>query len=94
MTELGAGFAVSVYRAVGVTLMMSIGNISRLLEDIQMILGGISVIMLGVLILTVLDREGDKDELRSMYVLAISLVNSVGYPIGNTVLIRLFSKSE
>ena len=87
-----AGTIVATCGTLGVLSLLCMGQISRFLSDIQMIVGGMLVMIVGVLSLT--DLDDDKNYPNYRYVFAIFLIYSIGYPIGHTAVIGLFSKSE
>jgi predicted membrane protein len=69
------------------------GYIGRILSDIQMILGGIGVFAAGILSFVPLQSvEMGADNSIVHYVIGITMIYGIGYPIGHTALIGLFSK--
>jgi MFS transporter, ceroid-lipofuscinosis neuronal protein 7 len=92
MQSSRAGTIVGLCGTLGVCALLSMGHLSRLFTDIQLICGGMVVMSCGILSLVFLDE--DQDNPSWQYVLAIFMLYSVGYPIGHTAVIGLFSKSK
>ena len=67
-------------------------TLSKYFNDIQMIVGGMLVILLASATLIGLKDEEQMPIWR--YVVVIFLVYSVGYPVGHTAVIGMFSKSK
>jgi ceroid-lipofuscinosis MFS transporter 7 len=87
-----AGTIVASCGTIGVAALLSMGHLSRFLSDIQLIAGGMLVMALGILSLTSLDEDGENPSWR--FIVAIFMIYSVGYPIGNTAVIAIFSKRK
>jgi ceroid-lipofuscinosis MFS transporter 7 len=87
-----AGTIVASCGTIGVAALLSMGHLAKFLTDIQLIGGGMLVTALGILSLTSLDEDGENPTWR--FVVAIFMIYSVGYPIGHTAVIGLFSKSK
>ncbi|CAJ1965856.1 unnamed protein product [Cylindrotheca closterium] len=85
-----AGTIVGACGTVGVISLLSMGKISQFLSDIQLICGGMLVMAIGILSLTVIEEDDENPSWR--YLLSIFMIYSVGYPIGHTAVIGLFSK--
>jgi ceroid-lipofuscinosis MFS transporter 7 len=77
---------------VGVVALLSMGYLAPHFTDIQLICGGMIVMATGIMSLTALDEEEPNPSWR--FTLAIFMIYSVGYPIGHTAVIGLFSKSK
>ncbi len=92
MTSAMAGTIVASCGTVGVLALLSMGYLAKYFTDIQLICGGMVVMCFGIFSLTFLQDNGDNPS--RIYVLAIFLVYAIGYPIGHTAVIGLFSKSE
>ena len=86
-----AGVIVATCGSLGVISLLSMGHLARYLNDIQMICGGMAVMLLGVV--SLVPMEGDANNPTWQYVVAIFMIYAVGYPIGHTAVIGLFSKS-
>lgn len=88
-----AGLIVSCNGVVGVCSLLGMGYLGRFLTDIQMIIGGISVCAIGIISfapLTSVDMGANNATIH--YILGIFMIYGVGYPIGHTAVIGLFSK--
>jgi len=92
MTSARAGTIVASCGTIGVFSLLSMGYLSYYLSDIQLICGGMIVMASGILSLATLDDNGGNSSWR--FILAIFLIYAVGYPIGHTAVIGLFSKSK
>ena len=68
------------------------GHLARFFSDIQLICGGMLIMSCGVLSLGFLEQDAVNPSWT--FLTAIFLIYSVGYPIGHTAVIGLFSKSE
>lgn len=90
MTSARAGTVVASCGTVGVISLLSMGYLSKYVTDIQLICGGMVVMASGILALTTLEEEDSNPSWR--FVLAIFMIYSIGYPIGHTAVIGLFSK--
>jgi len=85
-----AGMIVSTCGSIGVAALLSMGYIQEFLSDVQMIVFGIIVMIIGMSFLVfakIFSIPGSWS-----FVLAIFLVYSIGYPIGHTAAMGLFSK--
>jgi ceroid-lipofuscinosis MFS transporter 7 len=60
-------------------------------SDIQLIVGGMSIMVVGISSLTLISDDPDANG-KWRFVFAIFMLYSVGYPIGHTALLGLFSK--
>ena len=87
-----AGTVVATCGTVGVFALLSMGKLSQFFSDIQLISGGMIVMSIGILSLTAIDEDGANSSWR--YYLSIFMIYSIGYPIGHTAVIGLFSKSK
>jgi nitrate/nitrite transporter NarK len=92
LTNDTAGMIVATCGSIGVISLLSMGHLARFLSDIQMICGGMLIMSLGVLSLAFLDADAENPSWK--FCTAIFLIYSIGYPIGHTAVIGLFSKSE
>jgi ceroid-lipofuscinosis MFS transporter 7 len=92
LTASQAGTIVASCGTIGVGALLSMGHLSKFLSDIQLIAGGMLVMALGILSLSTLDEDGENPSWR--FIGAIFMIYSVGYPIGHTAVIGLFSKSK
>ena len=87
-----AGTIVASCGTVGVISLLSMGYLAKFFDDIQLICGGMCIMVTGIMSLTFLDDEQVNPEWQ--FALAIFLLYAVGYPIGHTAVIGLFSKSK
>lgn len=92
MASARAGTIVASCGTVGVVALLSMGYMSTVFTDIQMICGGMAVMAVGMLTLTGIDEVEANPSWR--FTLAIFMIYSIGYPIGHTAVIGLFSKSK
>lgn len=92
MASARAGTVVASCGTVGVISLLSMGYLSKYVTDIQLICGGMVVMASGILALTTLEEDDSNPSWR--FVLAIFMIYSIGYPIGHTAVIGLFSKSK
>lgn len=92
MYSARAGIIVASCGTIGVVALLSMGYLAPFFSDVQLICGGMIVMATGILSLTALDEVEPNPSWR--FVLAIFMIYSVGYPIGHTAVIGLFSKSE
>jgi ceroid-lipofuscinosis MFS transporter 7 len=90
-----AGLIVSINGMIGVSALLSMGWLGRFFTDVQMILGGIMVCALGIISFAPLDavEDGGSNSILH-YTLGIFMIYGIGYPIGHTAVIGLFSKGE
>ncbi|GAX23150.1 MFS transporter, ceroid-lipofuscinosis neuronal protein 7 [Fistulifera solaris] len=99
-----AGLWVGICGACGVASLLSMGYLSQLLSDVQLIAGGILIMSLSsALFMTLNEPEqslyddyvvysDDAANSSWKYCVSIFLMYSIGYPIGHTAVIGLFSK--
>ncbi|KAL3944347.1 MAG: hypothetical protein SGBAC_001594 [Bacillariaceae sp.] len=85
------GTIVGICGTIGVVSLLSMGKLSQFFNDIQLISGGMFVMAIGILSLTAIEEDGDNPSWR--YILSIFMIYSIGYPIGHTAVIGLFSKN-
>lgn len=88
-----AGFIVSVNGMIGVIALLSMSQLGKYFTDIQMIVGGISICALGIIGFSTLQSfEDGADNATWKYFVGIFMIYGIGYPIGHTAVIGLFSK--
>mmetsp|Transcript_17223 Transcript_17223/g.37374 ORF Transcript_17223/g.37374 Transcript_17223/m.37374 type:complete len:517 (-) Transcript_17223:95-1645(-) len=88
-----AGLIVSLNGMIGVGFLLGMGTLGKFLTDVQMILGGIFVCALGIISFAAIDSvENGADNSIYHYIIGIFMIYGVGYPIGHTAVIGLFSK--
>lgn len=85
-----AGIIVGTSGSIGVVALLSMGHFAKFLTDIQLICGGMLIMLFGVLSLGFLEQDAVNPSWK--FCTAIFLIYSVGYPIGHTAVIGLFSK--
>jgi len=90
LTSSRAGFIVSFCGFLGVLTLLSMGYLALYLTDVQMIVYGMITMAFGISSLASLNEDEDNSSWR--YIGAIFLIYSIGYPIGHTAVIGLFSK--
>ncbi|KAG7360372.1 major facilitator superfamily transporter [Nitzschia inconspicua] len=90
MSSARAGTIVASCGTVGVAALLSMGYLAMFFSDIQLICGGMMIMCCGILSLAFLEDGSSNPTWK--FILSIFLVYSVGYPIGHTALIGLFSK--
>ena len=90
-----AATIISINGGIGVCVLLSTGFLCRFLTDVQMILGGISLFAVGAISFSWLQSiaMGANNSLVHYFV-ATFMIYGVGYPIGHTALIGLFSKGK
>jgi ceroid-lipofuscinosis MFS transporter 7 len=86
-----AGTIVATCGSVGVLILLSMRYLVEYFTDIQLVCGGLVVMAASIISLTSM-QEGAANP-RWRYVIAIFMIYSIGYPVGHTVVIALFSKS-
>lgn len=89
----GAGTYVGSCGTIGVITLLSMGWFSVHATDVQLICGGMLVMVAGIMSLAFVAEDPDNNP-SWRYLFAIFMVYSIGYPIGHTAVIGLFSKSE
>lgn len=92
MASSRAGTIVATCGSVGVFALLSMGTLAKYFSDIQLICGGMVIMATGIVSLTSLEEDASNPGWR--FFVAIFLLYSVGYPIGHTAVIGLFSKSK
>ena len=88
-----AGMIVSLNGMVGVVALLSMSQLGKFFTDIQMIIGGMTVCAIGIIGFSTL--QGVEDGAYNptwKYFVGIFMIYGVGYPIGHTAVIGLFSK--
>lgn len=94
MLSTRAGLFVGFCGSCGVISLLSMGYLSQIFSDIQLISGGIAIMSLSSAVFMTLE-ENENVYLRNptwKYCVSIFLMYAVGYPIGHTAVIGLFSK--
>ncbi|GMH84880.1 hypothetical protein TrVE_jg10177 [Triparma verrucosa] len=90
MDSEAAGYVVSSCGAMGVVALLGMGQIGKVLTDTQMITYGMATMIVGTALLV---HFGDHRHFgKYRFESAVFLLYSVGYPIGHTAVIGIFSK--
>ena len=87
-----AGVTVGSCGVLGCIALLSMGRLSKYMTDIQMIVFGIITMSIGIISLAFLREDAINSSWH--YILSILLIYSIGYPIGHTAIMGLFSKSK
>lgn len=92
-----AGLIVAICGSFGVVSLLKMDYLERYLTDLQMIKGGMVIMSVGIFSLKLVgDPVADEDVHNPNWIFAFAMfmIYSVGYPIGHTAVIGLFSKSK
>jgi len=90
-----AGVIVAACGSVGVVSLLCMGQLAYYFSDIQLIGGGMLVMASGIWSLCLIEKPDDGVSNPGWkYAVAMFLIYSIGYPIGHTAVIGLFSKSK
>lgn len=93
LSAAAAGTVVSICGMIGVCTLLSMGFLGRVLTDIQMIIGGITVCSIGIVsFATLRSVELGAENSLLHYILGMLAIYGLGYPVGHTAVIGLFSK--
>ena len=92
MSSSRAGTIVATCGTMGVISLLSMGYLAQHFSDIQLICGGMTVMAAGIVSLTQVDEDNTNETWRFLF--PIFMIYSIGYPIGHTAVIGLFSKSK
>ena len=94
MSSARTGTVVASSGCVGVFSLLCMGHLAQWFTDIQLINGGMAVMAIGIVSLTPFSEteEGGENNPSWRYCFAILLIYGIGYPIGHTAVIGLFSK--
>lgn len=91
LVESKAGFVVSACGFMGVVALLNMGHLEKNFSDVAIITVGLIIMCIGIGGMTLLQEQ---DNASWEYFLAMFLIYSLGYPIGHTAVIGLFSKSK
>jgi MFS transporter, ceroid-lipofuscinosis neuronal protein 7 len=94
MSSSHAGFIIAACGLCGVVALLNLGILERNFTDVYIIAGGMMVMLSGICGLLIIDASGAVGRSDGGYVLSMFLIYGVGYPIGHTAVIGLFSKSK
>jgi MFS transporter, ceroid-lipofuscinosis neuronal protein 7 len=92
MTASRAGIIIACCGTLGVISLLNMGYLEQRFSDVQVISSGIIVMTFAVAILIFV--QDDTVNPSWQYILSICLMYSIGYPIGHTATLGLFSKSK
>ena len=92
MVSQQAGMLVATCGTFGVIALLCMGTLEAYFSDVQLICGGMNV--MGGGIISLLGVEAGIENSHWRYLFAMFLIYAVGYPIGHTAVIGLFSKSK
>ncbi|CAB9521625.1 Major facilitator superfamily domain-containing protein 8 [Seminavis robusta] len=96
MASSRAGTIVASSGLVGVCALLSFGYLTQWFSDVQLIKGGMAIMATGIVSLAFLSEDSaennNDDNPTWRYVSAIFLIYGIGYPVGHTAVIGLFSK--
>lgn len=89
------GYVVAACGFCGVCALLSFKPLSKVLDDIQLMLGGIAVMMISCLLLidSIRPPTLSLQFKQKVWAVAVFLMYAVGYPIGHTAVIGWFSKA-
>jgi ceroid-lipofuscinosis MFS transporter 7 len=87
-----AGIIVACCGTIGVVALLCMGHLTKYFTDVQLICGGMGVMSVGIFSLSFVNDIEVNPSWR--FTTAIFLIYSVGYPIGHTAVIGMFSKSK
>ena len=87
-----AGITIATCGLIGVIVLLNMGRLEQRFNDVQIITFGMLVMAAGIASLTTIQKEFDNPSWA--YTIAIFMIYSIGYPIGHTAVIGLFSKSK
>jgi MFS transporter, ceroid-lipofuscinosis neuronal protein 7 len=94
MSSARTGIVVASSGCMGVISLLCMGHLAQWFTDIQLINGGMLVMALGIASLAPFreTEEGGENNPTWRYCGAIFLIYGIGYPVGHTAVIGLFSK--
>ena len=94
MSSSRAGFIIAACGLCGVVALLNLGLLERNVTDVYIIAGGMMIMLAGICGLLILDAaRAVRSPADWGYVLSMFLIYGIGYPIGHTAVIGLFSKS-
>ena len=98
MSSSRAGLIIAGCGLCGVVALLNLGILERNFTDVHIIAGGMIVMLAGIFGLLILDvnSQGDNQNNNSDwgFVISMFLIYGVGYPVGHTAVIGIFSKSK
>lgn len=97
MMSTRAGLFVGFCGSIGVVSLLSIGYVSRFVSDVHLIVGGVTIMAVSSAVFVTLEESPNDFVFKNptwKYCISIFLMYAVGYPLGHTAVIGLFSKGE
>jgi ceroid-lipofuscinosis MFS transporter 7 len=97
MVSSKAGFIVALCGSLGVVTLLNMDKLALFLTDLQMIMGGMAVMCVGIFSLSLVTSHSNVHSAGGSqwgYLFSMLMIYSIGYPVGHTAVIGLFSKSE
>jgi MFS transporter, ceroid-lipofuscinosis neuronal protein 7 len=99
MSSSRAGLIIAGCGLCGVVALLNMGILERNFQDVYIIAGGMLIMLLGIFGLLIIDESGNAAAVHNnhsdwAYVMSMFLIYGIGYPIGHTAVIGLFSKSK
>ncbi len=98
MSSTRAGLIIAGCGLCGVIALLNLGILERNCSDVHIIAGGMIVMLAGIFGLLVLDvnNQGANQNSNSDwgFVISMFLIYGIGYPVGHTAVIGIFSKSK
>jgi ceroid-lipofuscinosis MFS transporter 7 len=93
-----AGFTIAACGVLGVIALLQMGHLEQRFTDVQIITAGILIMILGIVSLSQIENNNDEENGGYqnpgwLYAMAMVLIYAIGYPIGHTAVIGMFSKS-
>lgn len=92
MSASHAGFVIACCGTLGVITLLCMGYLEERFSDVQIISGGLTVLTIGVTIMIFVRENAPNPTWQ--YDLAVLFIYAVGYPIANTAVLGMFSKSK
>lgn len=97
LTPSAAGDIIATSGLMGVAVLFLYGFLSPFLGDVQVVVGGIATMVVGILSVIALGStcsnvDGGSHE--RLFFVTMSLIYAVGYPVGHTAVMGLFSKCK
>ena len=87
-----AGMIVAACGTIGVVALLCMGHLTKYFTDVQLIAGGMGFMCAGIFSLSFVNEIEVNPSWR--FTTAIFMIYSIGYPIGHTAVIGMFSKSK
>lgn len=92
MASQHAGMLVATCGTFGVLALLAMGSLEAHFSDVQLICGG--MIVMGGGIMSLVGVEAGQENSHWRYFFSMFFIYAIGYPIGHTAVIGLFSKSK